>query len=243
MNPNDGKALRGTGAILYLVTDAGDIPVLCATDMTLRWNREVIGATTLTSGSNKEKRTRLFEWFLSVTGLTPIENDDDTIGWFYLTQVSGSIQSIKAKYTDGNSVQKVVSGNVIIPSGELTSPATDWCNASLEFAGTGAMDISDPEPPPAPSSGFDVLSDWWPTVAGTSFVDVGAIASNEDGYTLTVNDEVLEVDRTGRQVDDVSGSPGNRQARFNTANLHVEVDAANPFDSGETVFVLFKRPI
>lgn len=240
MTPTDGKALRGSGALFYLVTDAGDIPVLCATDVVLRWSREVIGATTITSGTAKEKRTRLFEWSVSVTGLTPIENDSSTIGWFYLTQVSGTIQQLKIVYTDDNALQKVVSGNMIIPSGELTSPATDFCNASLEFMGTGVMDISDPESPPSPS-GLTELADWWHTVNGNAFID-GASSGQQDGtmYTLQPTDTIVYVGVEGTQFNIVPGTPGNRECQLDLTNHKIIFQ--NTFDGTQTVQVLFNRP-
>jgi hypothetical protein len=237
------EPLKGTSGILKLIVSGVAYPVLCATDVTLRWNQEVIGATTLTSGKNKEKRVRLFEWSVSVSGLTKISNADGQIDFFYITQeaVRGSIQQVEILYEDAEGNGKVISGNVIIPSGELSASAADFCNASIEFQGTGALDISDPEPAPGVVE-HEILSDWWQTSNGNDFID-GASSGMTDGtpYTLQSTDEILEVDVEGTQFDEVNGSPGNREYQTDLANNKIKFNTT--FDGSQRVFVLFRRPV
>jgi hypothetical protein len=85
------------------------------------------------------------------------------------------------------------------------------------------------------------LTDWWTTVEGQSFVDVGAVTSSEHGYLLTADDEVKIIGRDGKVYDIVTLTPVDRQARFVTSTLHIEFDPDLIFNAGETVMVVFKR--
>jgi len=214
-------------------------PVFCCTDVNLRWNKEVVGATTITSGNNKEKRTRLFEWFVSISGITKVNDSDGEIDWFEMTNrgMGGNIQFIQIEYRDADNNTRYVSGNVIMPSGELNTNASDFAIATIEFAGTGEMTISDSGVTPS-GLVYDTLSDWWNTVNGNAFIDG---ASSVNGYTLQSTDVILEVDVEGNEYDIVTGSPGNRQAQPDLANHKIKF--LNTFDGAQTVFVLFNRPV
>jgi hypothetical protein len=87
------------------------------------------------------------------------------------------------------------------------------------------------------------LTDWWTTVEGQSFVDVGTVTSSEHGYLLTADDEVKIIGRDGKVYDIVTLTPVDRQARFVTSTLHIEFDPDLVFNAGETVMLVFVRTV
>jgi hypothetical protein len=87
------------------------------------------------------------------------------------------------------------------------------------------------------------LTDWWATVEGESFVDVGAVTSSQNGYLLTADDDVKIIGRDGKVYDIVTLSPVGRQARFNHSSLHIEFDPDLIFNAGETVMLVFVRTV
>lgn len=85
------------------------------------------------------------------------------------------------------------------------------------------------------------LFDWWQTVPGQNYLAVGSVASQEKGYTLTADDDVVLITREGKVYDIVTTDPVDRQARFNTDLLRIEFDPTLPFNANETIFLQFKR--
>jgi hypothetical protein len=237
------EPIFGTSGRLKLIVGGQPYDILCATDVTFRFQQREIGATTITSGKYEEWRVGLCGWSVSVTGLTKISNADGQIDFFYITQesVRGTVQQIQILYEDADGNGKVISGNVVIPSGELSASRNDFCNAVIEFKGTGAFNISDPEPAPGVVE-HEILSDWWQTSNGNDFID-GASSGMTDGtpYTLQSTDEILEVDVEGTQFDEVNGSPGNREYQTDLANNKIKFNTT--FDGSQRVFVLFRRPV
>ena len=180
-------------------------------------------------------------WSVDVSGLTKVDNTDGQIAYFWLLQASVrmSIQTIRLTFTDTDGNYTQLGGQCYILTSSITGPASDFSNASVTFLGTGGPEIGEiADPTPVVQEEF---SDWWPVNAGDDFVDVGTVDSSIHLYNLLATDEILDVWRSGSHLDLVTGTPGNAQCSFDTGALKIFVDPTNPFNSGETLFIEFKR--
>lgn len=233
--------IQGKNCILELLISATYYPILCGEDFTVNYNPEFI----LKTGPNspaRERMPRIEDWSVSVNGITELANTAN-ISWFYLLQASvrRSLLTIRAKFINDAGTVKTMKFNAYVGQSSISAPIADFCPAAINFEVSGGIqDLSDPDVPI--TSNFLYLSDWWQTVAAQTFVNVGGVASQRGAYMLTATDIVLEIDREGTQYDEAT-TPAGRQGKFNTSNLHIEFNASLPFDSGETIFVLWKRPV
>jgi predicted secreted protein len=167
--------------------------ILCATDGTLTYQQEVIATTTEDSGIWKTKAPRLTEASLSVSGLTPINDDDTHVSWFYMMsdEVRTIPQNIRATFRNDNGESKIISGTAIISGGEITGNADDFASSTIDMEFSGAIVIGTDEPitpittPLAtPNITFSYVSDTQINVTWSSI-------ANADYYILrrsTVND-------------------------------------------------------
>lgn len=222
--------------------------VTCGKTMEFVSDIDMIEVTTRTSPNAREFLAGLSNATLSVTGITTTTNGTGSgkrLSPLYLLEESirRTRQQFRITFLDQDALAVTVVFYGLIKTVSISRDILQWSQSSLNIQVTGALTI-DPVAPPETQE-FEILSDWWETVPGNDFVDVDGVASIVHGYTLTADDIVLEIDREGTEYNIVTGTPANRQARFNTSNLRVEFipNPALPFVSGETIFVLFKRPV
>lgn len=186
--------IHGEDFIIEVLVGAAYKVMLCATDGTLRYTQEIITTTTENSGIWKGKAPRLNEATLSVSGLTPIQDDDTHVSWFYLMSDAVRIlpQSIRATFTNGNGETKVISGTAIIASGEITGNADDFASSTIEFEFSDALTMSDevtpgpPTPTPLDTPALVLTVD-----SDTQITASWAAVTNASSYILlmsTVND-------------------------------------------------------
>jgi predicted secreted protein len=167
--------------------------ILCATDGTLTYQQEVIATTTEDSGIWKTKAPRLTEASLSVSGLTPINDDATHVSWFYMMSddVRTIPQNVRATFRNDNGESKVISGTAIISGGEITGNADDFASSTIDMEFSGAV-IQDTDvvitpittPLATPNITFSYVSDTQINVTWSSI-------ANADYYILrrsTVND-------------------------------------------------------
>lgn len=178
--------------IEVLVGDTYKI-ILCATDGTLTYQQEVIATTTEDSGIWKTKAPRLTEASLSVSGLTPINDDATHVSWFYMMsdEVRTIPQNVRATFRNDNGESKVISGTAIISGGEITGNADDFASSTIDMEFSGAV-IQDTDvvitpittPLATPNITFSYVSE-------TQINVLWASVPNADYYILrqaTVND-------------------------------------------------------
>lgn len=234
--------IHGKDCYLEMFVSSTWTPVLCATDMTFEYNPEFITKTGPNSPA-REYAMRIYDWSMSVTGLTKLANDT-VLSFFYMLQTSIRRQSheFRARFVDSNNVEKQISGTAFIGHSTITGPATDFCNATIEFRGTGAFEISTVDFVVDSSATENILADWWATENGDSWID-GASSGQTDGttYTLVSTDEILRVWVEGTGFEIVTGTPA-------TGTLECQLDLSNgkiifpvTFDGTQRVTVLFKR--
>lgn len=216
-------------------------PILCAEDMTFNVRQDVVLATSRTTGSARKKVLRgLYDYTVTVSGLTKVSNADGQISFFYLLQASvrGSEQTIKLTFTDYDGNFQSITCQVIIPDLSITGPATAFSNSSITFEGTGEFEMNAVDPPPLDTDD-EVFADWWETVEGQTFVELGVVPSGVEGYVVPGDVTILLVTRETDQYDVIlTGTPGNRQARWNSSNQTMSF--LNAFNAGETIGVEWK---
>lgn len=237
MNP-----IRGKDVIIEMSVDGVYYPVLCGTDCTFNTTPEFIEKTSATSGLFREFEKRLEEWTMSVNGLSYVENST-TLSFFYMLQTSvrRSDQAFRMTFVDENTDSIAIIGRAFIGESSITGPASDFANASISLKGNGAFTMA-VVPPPVPADTFEVLADWWLPNAGTSSI-TGASTGNTDGtnYTLTEDDELLQVVVENMQMYEVNGTPQAGEPQYQFAGGTVVF--AMEFDGSQKVFIMFKRPV
>lgn len=239
------NVVLGDSVVFSLFVEGeGYIPIFCAKTFELIKNYDLIECTTVTSPNAREYRPGLSSGTATATGATTIEADTLQISWFYLNQLADvrDLVQLQAAFVAEDGQFIGLRFDAVIKDLSVTGNKNEWSQSSVTMQISGAITPTVTfDPPVVPE--FNELSDWWETVPGQNYVDVGTVPSGRYGYTLTEDDITLELDREGVQHDEVTGTPVNRQLRFNTTTVRVETDPANPFNAGETIFVLFKRPL
>lgn len=237
------EPIFGNEVIVEILIDDNYEPVLCGTDCVFTRSPEIIETTNPTSGLFKEWMIRREEWDISVSGLTKIANNA-ALTFFYMLQTSirRLRQTARITFTDIDGADIQISGNVLIGQESIIGSSIDFAQCTIELKGTGPFTIEDVTPP-VPLV-FDIISDWWQTVNGDTFI-TGASSGQTDGtnYTLTISDEILEVDVEGTEFDLVSVTPtvGKRECKFMTSPVRIQFPSDLIFDGTQRVYVEFKR--
>lgn len=229
------EPIHGNDILLSIKVGTEFFPVLCATDMTFQCSQDVVLATTVGTGIWRRKRLRnLSEWSVSITGLSKIDNTDGQVSFFYLLQenIRGAEQTIQILFdVDGDT--QVLEGIVIIPDLSINGNVSSFADVNATFLGAGEVTIQ--EAVSGVESGIceELVSDTWATTEGLNSIS----GPGNEGRSFA-GMEILQVDREGIQHDFTSGTPGNRQ--FTYDGTLISFDSTNPFNAGETVFVLWK---
>jgi hypothetical protein len=197
------RVLLGRNAMLGIKIGDDYKDVLCAMEVSLQFDHEEILTTTRTCGKNRERETRLFDWGVSVTGLSKINNTDGQISFFWLAQQSirGSKQSMRIRYTDHDSNQNDLFGDVLIKQGQFQSVVGGFSVATHFFPGTGEL-----------SAG---------TVGGTTPTNlyVKYLSVVEGGWEVSDTDlggvaKIMLVLREDGGYKEVTGTPVGRQFKY-----------------------------
>lgn len=243
------EAILGRGVIVEMLVEDEYTPVLCGTDCSFVRTPELIETTNPTSGAWKDFSIRREEWGVTVSGLTKIANNA-ALTFFYMLQTSVRRlkQDIRITFTDPDGADIQISGSVLIGQESISGPVTDFAQCSIEFKGCGSFLIEDVTPP-TPLE-LDVFSDYWTTTNGQNYVDGTSSATspsavaNGGGFNLGATDTILEVEVEGTEFEVItSGTPGNRECKFNNTTFILLFAADMIFDGTQRVFVEFKRTV
>lgn len=203
------RPVYGNDCLFSMKIDGVFYPLLCATDFTLNVDQDVLEATTKGgTGLSKEFKLRgLYEWDLSLNGITKVSNEDGQIAWFYVLQdsIRGTEREVQLLYNDedGNVVE--ISGVVVIPNMQISSAIGDFANGSISFKGTGSFMLNSVI---SIESNLSVLCEVQPTITATLLEDATTVTISQ----LTAeNAQVLWVSREGTLFRIVNGTPGNRE--------------------------------
>lgn len=223
------RAIYGDEAEVSLWYDGQYYPIFCASDFSFNYRQDVLLGTSRTTGIARVKRLRgLYEFSVSLNGLTKIDNTDGQISFFWLLQQATGEQQIKIAFEDEDGNTKNITCDVIIPEMSIGGNVTSFLSASVVFEGSGTYTIDDTDPPTA----GDEFPLWLPTVAGETSVthaDLGGAT------ILLVGRETMGYTKT-------TGTPSGRQFKYtdNTTSGTIEFDPNVPFESGEVVYVLYR---
>jgi hypothetical protein len=216
--------------------------VACGKSISFSFTNEIIGKTDVNAGLFRKKRVRISDFSASFNGLLKSDNTVDYVsGFHFLEEGVRRVQSdYQCIFTDDAGNIKFINFKAIIENVAPSMQVGNYTEYDVNLQGTEGFDVTT-TPVPAPAE-YEIMSDWWPTVEGQDYVDAGGVDSGRLALRLAADDVILEIDREGFQQDE-DATPAGRQANFNTSNLHVEFDGSLPFGAGETVFVLWKRPV
>jgi hypothetical protein len=218
---NSGLLIQGNNVHVYKYIDASPKEIVCATAMTLRIVQEMIGATTPDSGRTKEKRPRLKEYFLSLSGAMTIENDDD-ISIFYLQNHIEEAHDLEIVYTANNGSDVSFRANFYIEEQVMNANADEMGLYDLNFEGSGPYEetvLADPE-----VVGENVTSD--------SFTIASGVVQNNDWIGLT-DANIIEVCREGTEQLSM-----NLPYTFNSGTGTITPDPGTTID-GQKLFVIW----
>lgn len=229
--------IEGRDCIIEVLSNGTYHPVLCAEEFTFTVTQEIILKTGPNSGLFRERKARLSDWEVQVSGLTPVD-DPDVIGWFYLLQnaVRRALQSIRMTFEDTSGDIRYVTGMMLIEEQELTAAQTDFANASINFIGSGPFEIDTIIDGAADVC--EVIEEYYLTLAEGETTVTHAAFAPESGFTKSV----IGLSREGTTYAGTSGTPGNQEFSFNAANGVISFDSTNPgLPGGENIWVLLKK--
>ncbi len=121
-----------------------DVPIFCGKDCTFSEEKEVIKASTVTSGIWKENRLRKRSWAIDVTGLTKINSTDGQVSYFDLIDEDSAMvaQNLSITFTDADGNIITVAGIGIMKTTQITGPATGFAEATLTIIGDGHYTVT-----------------------------------------------------------------------------------------------------
>lgn len=185
---DSGLFIEGNNVHVFKYIDAAPFEIVCAVGMTLTIKQELIGATTPESGNVREKRPRLQEYSLNLTGATTSDNDSN-ISIFYLLNNIREAHDLNIVFTDNNGNDRSFRADFIIESNDLTGNAGEASQYDLRLEGGGDYVLSTLTVPPV-SEGSNITSD--------SYTVSGGLIQDNDWIGLT-SDNIIEVCREGSE--------------------------------------------
>ncbi len=121
-----------------------DVPVFCGKDCTFSEEKELIKASTVTSGVWKEYRLRKRSWALEVSGLTKIDATDGQVSYFDLIDDASALalQNLTIMFTDPEANIKTIAGTGYMKTTGITGPAVGFAEASVSIVGDGLYTVT-----------------------------------------------------------------------------------------------------
>lgn len=119
-------------------------PILCGKDCAFSEEKELIKASTVTSGVWKEFRLRKRSWAMQVNGLTKIDSTDGQVSYFDLIDSTTAMiaQNLTITFTDPESNFKIVTGTGYIQKTSITGPAVGFAESSISIVGDGLYTVT-----------------------------------------------------------------------------------------------------
>lgn len=212
----------------------------CATSISYTYNNEIIGKTDANAGLFRKKRVRISDFNADISGLVTLYNQSGKVGgaFYFLEEgIRRTEQQIKILFTDSLGVIRSIIGNYLVESQQLSGGAEgDFAEYDLHLEGTGDLEVTEVESPPAAEC-FEAFSDWWDLTPGAStFSGTGNAGRSFAGQ------EIIEVVRENSvPLKAVAGTPGDREYKFDGTTI--TTDPANPYSAGERAFVIWQQVI
>lgn len=233
-----GNIIAGRNMVLEISISGTYIPIGCAYSCQFEIENEIIGKTDVNAGVFKKKRVRLSDCRANVQGLTTLENGS-TISVMYLLQesVRRVEQDLRFRFVDEAGLPWQIQGIFLISNVTVSGESTSFSQFDVSFEGTGGFSQSTPTDESG-SSGISLLPgevtfDWWETTPGGNTISgTGHFGRSFAGET------VIEVDREGTGLFEVTGTPGSGQYEYD--GITITTDPNNVYNEGERIYVLWQ---
>jgi predicted secreted protein len=229
------NTVTGKNAIIELEVASVFYPVFCCKSFTFDQQQETIEVTDINSAFAREYVPGMTTATLNVTGVTILDNTGGRISITYLMQesVRRTIQNMRIRLTADDATTLQIAFNAIITSNSLSRDFGSYSQSVSGFVITGTPVVSSSITPPGTG----------PVVQAPLYIDVVAGQSSvHDTLLEAAGVVILEVDRSGIQHDQVSGTPGNREFEFGGVGVGTIIfDPTNLFNAGEVIYILYKK--
>lgn len=241
--------IKSNNVIIELAILGVYYPVFCGKTMEFTQSQELIEVTSVNSAVGREYEPGMTTGALSITGVSILDNADGRISLPYLMgSALRTIHSMRIRLIDDDATTLQISFQAIINTNTLSRAVGTYSGSSVAMTVTGGVTIG-PVDPPAPIE-VDVYSDTWETVNGENFVDGASMGTspsavaNGGPFGLGATDTILEVKVEGTEFDIItSGTPGNRQCKFNQSTFVLTFAPDMIFDGSQKVFIEWKRTL
>lgn len=234
----ESKVIHGRDVNVLVSIDSVWTYIGCSTDSTFEFENEIIGKTDVNAGLFRKKRVRISDSRASVSGVS-ITEGGNKVGQFYFLQeaVRRTEQLLKFLFIDETGADTTIEMTALVRNININSDTSNFSEYDISFEGTGNITIGTLAPPESGSECQQVFSDWWATVEGAT--SISGTSANGIATTLA-GKTIIEVDREGLVLNSVSIIPANNQFRY-TGTDEIEIDPSNPFNAGETMFVIWEE--
>lgn len=132
------KAIQGSNVHVYAKIGDEYFEIVCGTDVLYEKTQELIGATTIDSGTWAEVRPRIKRWRCTILGATTTENDSN-ISAFYLNQDSqfSSVVDLKITFEGDDASLVIITGNAYIERTSFNGPVEGMSQYEINLIGSG----------------------------------------------------------------------------------------------------------
>lgn len=228
-----GNLVKGRNVIVSMQVDGDWFPIFCAKSSVYDYPQESIEVTHVNSGASREYVPGMNSGTLNCTGITSLNNDGSRISINYLLQqaIRRMVWPLRIVQTDddGNIFVTFLSGFVI--NTNISREVAAYSQSSVTFQITGIPTFS--EIIPSPVEPVCEIADPLYLILAEGEMSIQDDLLIGTGYTI------LWVTREGLGYDQVGGSPGNRQFRYNQGTGVIDFqDAGNP--GGESISIGYK---
>lgn len=235
----DSKAVHGKNMIASIKVDGTFYPVFCGKSCSFSLTNEIINRTGVNSGLGILRRVRRTEFSGSASGVTVTDNTADRYSPFYLLQeaVRRAENEWQFEFINNDSETVMITGVFLIEGIEISGDVASFSQSTVNIVGSG-LPVIDESPSGGDSPGTDenVDSDWWNVTAGTN----NLTGLSQGGKTFA-GKKVLAVSRSARDYYVItSGTATGDKVRHDTVNDMLLFDVSMPFETGETVWIMWK---
>lgn len=138
------EIISGKDVVIDVYKIDGYRPFICADDISIELDTELISVKTIGHGNWKQYRGQVHGWKVSASSLIPYDNPTDVTIWDIIDrQKNMTAVPIRIVFSDTSStIVKVVLGDCFINTSALNAPA-DFAKGSFSATGTGELIIQD----------------------------------------------------------------------------------------------------
>jgi len=235
----DSKAVHGKNMIASIKVDGTFYPVFCGKSCSFSLTNEIINRTGVNSGLGILRRVRRTEFSGSASGVTVTDNTADRYSPFYLLQeaVRRAENEWQFEFINGDGETVTITGVFLIEGIEISGDVASFSQSTVNIIGSGLPVIDEsPSGGDSPATDENVDSDWWNVTVGTN----NLTGLSQGGKTFA-GKTVLAVSRATRDYYVItSGTATGDKVRHDTVNDMLLFDVSMPFETGETVWIMWK---